>query len=128
MNTTTSLPVDGHSESEHASTSGTASSHPSLDYLIPLIVIGGALITFGIIWDISWHSTIGRDSFWTPAHMMIYVGGTVSGCLAGWIALSATFLDPKRMAGLSVGLFGARAPLGAECTIHWRARKWLSSR
>lgn len=127
MNTTSSLPVGGHRESEHSSTTaGTLVSHPSLDYLIPLIVIGGALITFGILWDISWHATIGRDSFWTPAHMMIYVGGTVSGCLAGWIALSATFLDPKRMSGLSVGLFGARAPLGAWVTI-WGAMAMLTS-
>jgi len=25
----------------------------------------------GVLWDISWHQSIGRDSFWTPAHLAI---------------------------------------------------------
>ena len=26
----------------------------------------------GINWDIAWHRSIGRDTFWTPAHVAIY--------------------------------------------------------
>src|ERR1043166_9839301 len=33
----------------------------------------------GGIWDISWHKTIGRDTFWTPAHMLIYLCGVMTG-------------------------------------------------
>jgi hypothetical protein len=37
---------------------------------------------WGLAWDIQWHMTIGRDSFWIAPHLMIYssvVGGLVLG-------------------------------------------------
>ena len=47
----------------------------------------GLLVTkllgaWGLTWDIQWHLTIGRDTFWIPPHLMIYssvVGGLVLG-------------------------------------------------
>ena len=47
----------------------------------------GLLVTkllgaWGLTWDIQWHMTIGRDTFWIPPHLMIYssvVGGLVLG-------------------------------------------------
>ena len=126
MNGHPSLSLAGSDTRTPPVAANSQATHPVLDRLTSLIVLGGALITFGILWDISWHSTIGRDSFWTPAHMMIYVGGTVSGCLAGWMALTATFLNPGRMKDVSVELFGARAPLGAWVTI-WGSLAMLTS-
>jgi hypothetical protein len=32
---------------------------------------------WGLSWDIRWHLLIGRDSFWTPPHLMTYAGVTV---------------------------------------------------
>jgi len=29
---------------------------------------------WGVQWDIQWHVTIGRDSFWIPPHLMTYAG------------------------------------------------------
>ena len=67
--------------------------------------IGGA-------WDVSWHRTIGRDTFWTPAHMAIYACGLLAGIIGIWFIVKCTFLrDPELLAG-SVNLFGLRAPLG----------------
>lgn len=90
------------------------------------IVFASACITFGILWDISWHTTIGRDTFWTPAHMMIYLGGTLGGFLAGWLAFEATMLRRENLRGLTVGLWFARAPLGAWVCI-WGATAMLVS-
>lgn len=28
----------------------------------------------GIYWDVTWHATIGRDSFWIPPHLLTYSG------------------------------------------------------
>jgi len=47
----------------------------------------GLLVTkllgaWGLTWDIQWHMTIGRDTFWIPPHLMIYssvVGGLALG-------------------------------------------------
>ena len=49
------------------------------------VALGATSILFGSIWDISWHQAIGRDSFWTPAHVAIYLGGVIPASpVAGW--------------------------------------------
>lgn len=124
MNSTTTLPfADGDAVGR---TLQPSASRSSLRWITPLIVFGAACITFGVLWDISWHSTIGRDTFWTPAHMVLYMGGTLSGCLAGWLAIEATFLKRDSWRGLSVNLYGGRAPLGAWVCI-WSAIAMLTS-
>ena len=35
-------------------------------------------VMVGVYWDISWHMTIGRDTFWTPAHVLIQAGGLIA--------------------------------------------------
>ena len=44
-----------------------------------VVIAGATSIILGVLWDISWHRTIGRDTFWTPAHMAIYLGGVLGG-------------------------------------------------
>jgi hypothetical protein len=83
-------------------------------------------MTVGIIWDISWHITIGRDTFWTPAHMAIYLGGALGGMTAGWLAFKCTFLARREERDAWVSILGARAPLGAWVTI-WGAVAMLTS-
>src|SRR5580658_10773199 len=91
-----------------------------------LLAFAACCITLGIMWDISWHETIGRDTFWTPAHMLIYLGGALGGCVGGWLAIQATFLAGPAQRGASVRVFGARAPLGAWIAI-WGAAAMLTS-
>ena len=43
------------------------------------VTLAATCIILGLLWDISWHSTVGRDTFWTSAHMVIYLGGTLGG-------------------------------------------------
>jgi hypothetical protein len=91
-----------------------------------LLAFAASCIAVGIMWDISWHQTIGRDTFWTPAHMVIYLGGALGGCVGGWLAFYYTFLaDPAERAA-TVGVFGARAPLGAWIAI-WGSVAMITS-
>jgi hypothetical protein len=83
-------------------------------------------IVIGIVWDISWHETIGRDTFWTPAHMAIYFGGVLAGSVGGWLAVKHTFFAGTAERNSSVGVFGARAPLGAWVAI-WGAAAMITS-
>jgi len=83
-------------------------------------------IAIGIVWDISWHETIGRDTFWTPAHMAIYLGGVLAGSVGGWLAIKHTFFAGPVDRDASVGVFGARAPLGAWVAI-WGALAMITS-
>lgn len=91
-----------------------------------LFALAVTSITVGIIWDISWHISIGRDTFWTPAHMAIYLGGVLSGMTGGWLAFYHTFLASPEERSESVGIFGARAPLGAWVSM-WGAVAMLTS-
>src|SRR5216684_3886829 len=47
--------------------------------------------TIGGAWDVSWHRTIGRDTFWTPAHMAIYACGVLAAIICGWLVVQCTF-------------------------------------
>ena len=67
----------------------------------------------GANWDISWHMSIGRDTFWTPAHMAIYLCGVLAGVAFGYIILSTTFFRSSPLRFASVHIWGFRAPLGA---------------
>jgi hypothetical protein len=56
------------------------------------VALWGALVSklvgaWGLAWDIQWHMTIGRDSFWVAPHLMIY-GSVVAGLVLGWGVLA----------------------------------------
>src|SRR5713101_2504319 len=63
-------------------------------------------------WDISWHRSIGRDTFWTPAHIAIYMCGVLCGISSAYLILSRTF-QPSHEDGPVVRMWGFRGPLGA---------------
>lgn len=92
----------------------------------PVIVFAATCILVGIVWDISWHSTIGRDTFWTPAHICIHLGGSLGGFVCGWLVLKATFGGSPAERAAAVRVWGFRGPLGAWVTI-WGALAMLTS-
>jgi hypothetical protein len=67
----------------------------------------------GVLWDISWHQSIGRDSFWTPAHLAIHLCGILAGISCGFLILSTTFKHDSPLRAASVSIWGFRGPLGA---------------
>src|ERR1700760_2826290 len=70
-------------------------------------------VIIGAQWDISWHISIGRDTFWTPAHMAIYLCGVLAGIAFGYLILHTTFVKTSALSDSSIHIFGFRAPLGA---------------
>ena len=76
-------------------------------------VIAVASVTLGAHWDVSWHRSIGRDSFWTPAHVAIYLCGVLAGLSSAWLILSTTFGSLRPMRTASVSIFGLHGPMGA---------------
>jgi len=67
----------------------------------------------GGYWDISWHRSIGRDSFWSAPHMAIYACGILAGISAGYLIFSTTFGRDAALKDVSVRIWGLRGPLGA---------------
>src|SRR5690349_6421435 len=64
-------------------------------------------------WDIAWHRSIGRDSFWTPPHILIYLTGVLAGIACGYLVFVSTFGSDLKQRQSSVTVFGLRGPLGA---------------
>jgi hypothetical protein len=86
-------------------------------WLAYVVVFAAVCVMIGVYWDISWHMSIGRDTFWTPAHLLIQSGGLLAGLTSGFVALKSTFWPSDRDIGTSVRLWGFRAPLGAWVAI-----------
>ncbi len=82
---------------------------PSLFVWCAALAVTSAMI--GAQWDISWHRSIGRDTFWTPAHLAIQLCAVVAGLSSAWLILGTTF--GRRSPAATVKIWGFRGPLGA---------------
>jgi hypothetical protein len=84
---------------------------------VPWYVWCGALAvtsaSIGGAWDVSWHRSIGRDTFWTPAHLAIQACGVMAAVICGYLILVNTFGQSAKLKTTSVNVLGFRAPLGA---------------
>jgi hypothetical protein len=92
-------------------------STPQISAKVPWYVWFGTLAVtssfIGGAWDVSWHRSIGRDTFWTPAHLAIQACGVMAAIICGYLMLVNTFGSSARLKVASVNVFGFRAPLGA---------------
>jgi hypothetical protein len=79
-------------------------------------ILGVTSAMIGVEWDISWHRSIGRDTFWTPPHMAIYLCGIIAGIASAYLILATTFGKLPDVRKSSVKMWGFHGPLGAFIT------------
>ena len=91
----------------------TATGNRRIPWYLWCAALAVTSVTIGAHWDVSWHRSIGRDSFWTPAHLAIYACGILAGICCGYLILNTTFRRIPDLLASSVNVFGFRAPLGA---------------
>ena len=110
-----------------AATARSAVPARTLPLHLMAVVVGATSILIGLIWDISWHMTIGRDTFWTPAHIAIYFGGTLAGLSCGARVLANSFWtrDTHATDGVRLWKFFT-GPIGGWICI-WGAFAMLTS-
>src|SRR5215510_13764087 len=41
-------------------------------------LLASSSVAIGTHWDIAWHRSIGRDTFWSPPHLMIYAAAVLA--------------------------------------------------
>src|SRR5271169_7008353 len=103
--------------STHQVSAGERTQVASKSVGVPWYLWCGALAitsaSIGGAWDVSWHRSIGRDTFWTPAHMAIYACGVLAAIICGYLIVATTFGHSSRLKATSVNVLGFRAPLGA---------------
>ncbi len=93
-------------------TAGDLRNRPNIPWYIWLAALAVTSAIIGIQWDISWHRSIGRDAFLTPAHIAIYMCGILAGVFCAYLIFSATF-GHSDLRAASVKVWGLRGPLGA---------------
>ena len=88
------------------------------EWPIYAVVAASTCIAVGLIWDISWHRTIGRDTFWSPPHLLEQIAAIVAGLSCGYIALRTSFGSDAVAESRSVRFWKFfRAPLGVWVCI-----------
>ena len=90
-----------------------SASVESIPWPIWLVIAGITSSLIGGHWDISWHMSVGRDTFWTPAHILIQLNGVLVGIACAYMILTTTFGGDPVAQGTSVKIWGFRGPLGA---------------
>src|SRR5215467_7201385 len=85
-----------------------ASRAVSIPWLSLAGLIASAAISSGIDWDISWHETIGRDTFWTPAHLLTQFGAIVGGLASAFVIFKTTFAGNAESRRATVNVLGFR--------------------
>jgi hypothetical protein len=83
--------------------------------LLVLSCVSGAV---GAQWDVSWHNSIGRDSFFVPPHLAIFAHPILASLAAAALIFTADEKSPR--------VLGVRGPLGAF-VILWGALAMLTA-
>ena len=96
----------------------TGAASARLPWHIPAMVFASFSVILGVYWDVSWHRSIGRDTFWSPPHMAIYLGGIVAGLACAVVVLRTTFAGTDADRATSVRFWRwFQGPLGAWVAI-----------
>lgn len=98
---------------------------------IPLYIYAVSLASLftvvGILWDISWHRSIGRDKFLSPPHILIYLGAIFAGLFSGVQVLYNSFYRKEQSQATEIRVWGIfYSSLGSLFCI-WGAIAMLTS-
>lgn len=98
MSTITLSPTQTIKETPAVSSTATR----PLPFYIYAVVFASFAIVVGLIWDISWHTSIGRDGLFSPPHLATYIGAVTSGIFSGYYVLRITFAGSAEEKGRSI--------------------------
>ncbi len=91
------------------------------------VVLASLCVVTGLLWDIMWHMSIGRDGLFAPPHLVIYVGAVVSGLFSAYKILELTLRRNHPGRTEAVPFWGVfYGPLGAMFSV-WGALAMLTS-
>lgn len=94
-------------------------------YVSSLLIASTSAIVGGL-WDLSWHSSIGRDTFWTPPHLLTQFCAVLGAITCAILILHTTFTKDDSARAVSVGVLGFHGPFAAF-VVMWGAAAMLVS-
>jgi hypothetical protein len=99
----------------------------SIPWPLYAVVLASTCIVVGLIWDVSWHRTVGRDTFWTLAHLLEQAAAIIAGLSCGYLVLRTTFAGTDAEKAGSVRFWHFfYGPLGAWVCI-WGTLMMITS-
>ena len=99
----------------------------SIPWALHAVVLASTCIVVGLIWDVSWHRTVGRDTFWTLAHVLEQLAAVIAGLTCGYLVLKTTFAGTTEEKAGSVRFWGYfYGPIGAWVCI-WGTLMMITS-
>lgn len=100
---------------------------PGIPAYIYATVFSSFCVITGLIWDICWHLSIGRDGLLSPPHLVIYLGAIVAGIFSGYEILRKSFWGSTSEKAQSVKIWGFfYSSLGSLFCV-WGALAMLTS-
>ncbi len=69
-------------------------------------VIASMCVILGVLWDIAWHMSIGRDGLFSAPHVVTYAGAAFAGLFSGFQVLKTSFWGSKLEKGKMVNFWG----------------------
>jgi hypothetical protein len=110
--------VSTFASSGETSAARTAVVPRAIEWPLYAVVFASTCIIVGLLWDISWHRTVGRDTFWSPPHVLEQLAAIVAGLSCGYLVLRTTFAGSADSRGSSVRFWHLfQGPLGAWVCI-----------
>jgi hypothetical protein len=98
----------------------------SVPWTIWLMVAGITITLAGGTWDFAWHMSIGRDTLWTPPHILVQLGGLLVGIACAHAILSTTLASASAARAASVQVMAFHGPGGAFIAV-WGCVAMLAS-
>ena len=103
------------------------SSTSAIPVYLYAVSLASLFTVVGVLWDISWHRSIGRDKFLSPPHILIYLGAIFAGLFSGMRVLYNSFYRKEASKATEVRVWGVfYSPLGSLFCI-WGAIAMLTS-
>jgi hypothetical protein len=91
------------------------------------VSLAALLTVVGVLWDISWHRSIGRDKLLSPPHILIYLGAIFAGLFSGLQVLYNSFYRKDASKATDIRVWGIfYSSLGSLFCI-WGAIAMLTS-
>lgn len=106
---------------------GTLAGAAAIPVYIYAVSLASLLTIIGILWDISWHRSIGRDKLLSPPHILIYLGAIFAGLFSGVQVLWNSFFRSAASKSTLIRVWGIfYSSLGGLFCI-WGAIAMLTS-
>jgi hypothetical protein len=78
----------------------------SIPVYIYVSVICSIAVIVGILWDIAWHMSIGRDGLFSAPHVVVYIGAATAGIFSGYQVLKTSFWGNPLSKGQMIHFWG----------------------